>query len=151
VGGWVGGWHRVYVGGPETEWVPAQCKLLPPTATALLAAFPNKRILMMGDSHLRNYFTSMVSFSRCVHAGRRSAALHPRCWKQTGVWKAATFASNKAAARLDLEVPTGWARQPSHGLCGGDTLQPLLRRWKANPYWMDTDSAGSWCAGGRCT
>jgi len=68
--------RSVYVG-PDGEWVAASCKLLPPTPTALLAAFPNKRLLLMGDSHVRNYFTTLVSFARCVPPPPPAPALGP--------------------------------------------------------------------------
>jgi len=47
--------------GADGEWNTRLCRSLPLDQDALLKGFPEKRILMIGDSHVRNVFTALVS------------------------------------------------------------------------------------------
>jgi hypothetical protein len=64
----------------------------------------------------------MAMFTNSACSRGRGGGLVGEMRKHT-VWKAATLESRaKAAARLDLEVSTGWMSPSSRGLWGGDAL-----------------------------
>jgi len=50
--------------GPDSEFVTKTCRLLPLNQPALLKGFGGKRLLWIGDSHIRNMFTALIFATR---------------------------------------------------------------------------------------